>query len=73
MNDTTKKLALEALLSKLSAADDNLYRAKTAASWQDADKLYGSSGQTLNQIIEGYQREVDKYRQAIRDLQESKP
>ena len=60
----------EALVQSLierekGGAIDNLARARLAAGMQDASKLYGQSGQTLNEIIAGYQKRLDDVQDAL--------
>ncbi len=49
----------------LANARDNLYRARSAANGRDADLQWGQSGQTLNEIIRGYE---DWEREALKAL-----
>lgn len=66
MTPVVRKLVEEAL----GTAKDNLYRAQAAARGRKPDVAYGTSGQTLDQIIQGYQAEVKKWEA---ELQPSKP
>lgn len=68
MNEATRDIVIRALQDKLGAANDNLYRALRTAKAIDASKMYGQSGQTLNQIIAGYQEEANVYAAAIQEL-----
>lgn len=40
---------------EIGSADDNLARANLAAKTHPRDTYYGQSGQTLDEIIEGYE------------------
>jgi hypothetical protein len=50
---------------QLGNAADNLCRAQAAARSCDASKQWGQSGQTLHQIIDGYQAEHDRWKRAL--------
>lgn len=63
----TKRLAALAK-DDLGAARDNLARARAAARNCDPSKLWGESGQTLNEIIAGYERWE---REALETLKEA--
>lgn len=54
-----------AVRAQLSIAEDNLYRAKLAGRRSDLTQQWGESGQTLQQIIDGYQSEVDRWKRAL--------
>jgi hypothetical protein len=54
-----------AIKSQLGNAQDNLHRAKSAARNSDPTKEWGQSGETLQQIIDGYQAEVDRWTRAL--------
>lgn len=60
------ELVLKLLRNEIGGAKDNLARARIAAAHQDASKIYGQSGQTLNEIIAGYQKRLDEV-QAAKD------
>lgn len=60
----------EALQDKLGNAQDNLYRAKCATRFHDPSQLWGQSGQTLGEIISGYQAGVDRWEAAIKQMEE---
>jgi len=57
-----------AIKAQLGNAEDNLYRATLAAKRCDASQQWGESGQTLQQIINGYQAEVDRWKRALASL-----
>jgi hypothetical protein len=59
---------IAAVKSQLSNAEDNLYRAKHAALTCDPSKQWGQSGQTLNEIIAGYDAEVARWKRALADV-----
>ena len=56
-----------AIKRQLGQAEDNLFRAKLAGRRSDVTQQWGESGQTLQQIIDGYQREVDRWKRALAD------
>ena len=64
MDHEAYELVLKLIEDAKGAAVDNLARARLAASHQDASKLYGQSGQTLNEIIAGYQKRLDTVQEA---------
>ena len=49
----------------LGIAEDNLYRAKSAAKSVNPSMQYGESGKTFNQIIQGYQDWVDEVKKEL--------
>jgi len=57
-----------AIQSQIGNARDNLHRAQAAARRFDPTLQYGESGQTLQQIIDGYQAEVDRWERALASL-----
>ena len=57
--------AITAVRIQLGNAADNLHRARAAARSVDASKPYGQSGKTLQQIVDGYQAEYDRWQQAL--------
>lgn len=57
-----------AVIDRLRAAEDNLYRAQLAARRSNLHDQWGESGQTLQQIIDGYQTEVDRWGRALASL-----
>lgn len=57
-----------AVKDNLSNAKDNLYRAQMAARRSDPSKQYGESGETLQQIIDGYQSSVDRWEKALMEF-----
>lgn len=65
---TPQVVIKNALQDELGRAQDNLCRAKMAICAANADKMYGESGQTLNQIIQGYQERVDEVWAAMEAL-----
>ena len=52
----------------LGCAEDNLYRAKLAARGADVNAQWGESNTTLQELIDGYQRQVDKAKAALAAL-----
>ena len=68
MTPKAKAIAIKALENDLGDASDNLHRARHAATCQDASKPYGQSGQTLQQIIDGYQSWYDESKSALDEL-----
>ena len=64
MSDEAYDLVLKLIEQAKGGAVDNLARARLAASHQDASKLYGQSGQTLNEIIAEYQTRLDAVQEA---------
>lgn len=60
----------EAVRGRLGEAEDNLCRAKLAARNRDADAQWGESGETLQQVIDGYQAAVDHWKAALSRLKE---
>lgn len=56
-----------AVKGRLSAAEDNHYRATCAAKGRDVHQQWGQSGETLQQIIDGYQAEIDRWKRALDD------
>lgn len=56
---------IQAVKSQIANAEDNLFRANAAARSHDASKQWGQSGETLQQIIDGYQAEVDRWKRAL--------
>jgi hypothetical protein len=54
-----------AIKVQLGNAEDNLHRARHAARGYDATKQWGQSGQTLAQIIQGYEDEVARWKAAL--------
>lgn len=67
MNQDIVKLVRE----KLGYACDNLHRAKSAAQRCDPSKEWVQSGQTLNEIVAGYQQEYDRWVKALADIGET--
>jgi hypothetical protein len=54
-----------AVRAQLGMAEDNLCRAKAAARRADPTKPWGESGQTLQEIIGGYEAEVRRWKAAL--------
>jgi hypothetical protein len=60
------KADIEKLIrDEIGRAEDNLFRAECAARKHDPRKQWGESGQTLQQIIDGYQAQNDRYLRAL--------
>ena len=50
----------------LGGAEDNLYRCERACSSRGASEFYGQSGQTLNEIRQGYVNRRDELRTCLK-------
>ncbi len=57
---TPEQVIKDALQRELGNAQDNLHRAQAAAKNCDPSQQWGQSGETLNDIISGYQQRVDE-------------
>lgn len=51
----------ELIVLHIGGYKDNLYRARHAAAQMDSSKQYGQSGQTLDEIIAGYEEPMQKW------------
>lgn len=66
-----KPRLVELAENDLAQAKDNLYRAKCAVGWCDPNQPYGQSGQTLNDIIAGYERWIIEAEATVKQAQEA--
>jgi tryptophan 2,3-dioxygenase len=67
--ETCKKIK-QALENDLGNAADNLYRARSAFNGLSADAMegqYGQSGETRQQILDGYQKWYDEAKSVLDD------
>lgn len=74
MSPQTKNAIIKALKADLSNAGDNLYRATTAFkhdTMEDMGREYGQSGQTRQQILDGYQKWHKEAREALQEAEAS--
>ncbi len=69
MTPETKRNIIKAIRSNLGQAEDNLTRAELAARHNPRDDEWGRSGQTLGQIIEGYERERALWRATLTEVE----
>jgi hypothetical protein len=69
MSPDTINIIVRLLEQDLGAAGDNLLLARSAARGRDASLPWVGSGQTLQQIIDGYQAWHDKTARAIAEFE----
>ena len=63
---------IEAITCKLGAAEDNLYRARTAFRGCDPEQMqqrYGASESTRAEIVEQYEDQVKRWKKALEEVQ----
>ena len=53
----------------MGGATDNLYRCELACGANDPSKEWGQSGQTLNEIRQGYSNRVDHFNKCLKWLE----
>ncbi len=66
------KDVVQAVQAQLGNAEDNLARARAAFRGMDSRELakeYGQSGETRGAVLTGYEREVERWKKALAEVQ----
>lgn len=69
MTPENKKRLIELAKNDVGSAANNLYRAKAAARGRDTSLEWGQSGNSLQSIIDGYQKWYDEAQAMVAELE----